>query len=248
MLAPVLPVLLVVVWYLASRDSTPSSAYPYPAAIVRSGLRLLTDGELLQALATSLIRVLLGFGIALGLGLGLSLLMGRLRVVREMFDPLIESVRPIAPIALVPLAILWLGTGNASAVSIIAYAAFFPIVLNVTAAVRDLDPSLVDVARTFGVSELTILRQVVLPGVLPGVVVGARLGMGLGWASVIAAELAVGSDVSASVGIGQLMLTFYQYDADPNPIVVCMIAVGLLGFALDMLMRQTGRALAPWHR
>jgi len=94
--------------------------------------------------------------------------------------------------------------------------------------------------------ELTILRQVILPGAVPGLVLGARLGMGLGWASVIVAELAVGVGASSTVGIGQLMFTYYQYESDPNPIVVCMIAVGLTGFGLDMVLRECGRLLSPW--
>lgn len=244
LLAPVLPVVLVLCWYVFASSG---ASYPYPTGIVRAAQHLVVTGQLFQALGISLVRVLVGFGIAVALGGILGLLMGRYRVVREIFDPLIETVRPIAPIALVPLAILWLGTGSPSAVAIIAYAAFFPIILNVVGAVHDMDTSLINAARTFGVGEIGILRQVILPGVIPGVVVGARLGMGLGWAAVIAAELAVGSGASAHVGIGTLMLTLYQYASDPNPIVVCMIGVGVVGLLLDIVLRRVGRALTPWR-
>lgn len=247
LLAPVLPVVLVLLWYALTRSESGSS-YPYPTGIVRSARHLVLSGQLFEALGISLVRVLVGFGIALVLGGVLGLLMGRFRLVRETFDPLIETVRPIAPIALVPLAILWLGTGSASAVGIIAYAAFFPIILNVVGAVRDIDANLIDAARTFGVGEVGILRQVILPGVIPGVVVGARLGMGLGWAAVVAAELAVGTGASAHVGIGTLMLTMYQYESNPNPIVVCMIGVGVVGLLLDMVLRRARQALTPWQR
>lgn len=247
LLTPVLPVGLVLLWYVATQAPSTSS-YPRPTAVAEAAGRLLGNGALLQALGTSLLRVLAGFLIALFLGTGIGLLMGRIQLVRETFDPLIETVRPIAPIALVPPAILWLGTGSSAAVFIIAYAAFFPVVLNVVAAAREIGESYVNAARTFGAGELTILTRVVLPGIIPRLIVGARLGAGLGWTSVIAAELAIGSGSSATAGIGQLMLTFYQYEVDPNPIVVCMIAVGLVGLGMDLILRNAGRALAPWQR
>lgn len=245
-LAPALPAVLILAWYVATLDAA-HSPYPRPPEVVAAGARLLGDGELLHALGTSLLRVLAGFAVALVVGTILGLFMGRVRLVRESLDPLIETVRPIAPIALVPPAILWLGTGSSAAVFIIAYAAFFPVVLNVVAASRDISGDLVNAARTLGVGELTILTRVILPGIVPGLIVGARLGVGLGWTSVIAAELAIGSGSSAVAGIGQLMLTFYQYNADTDPIVVCMIAVGVVGLAMDLLLRQVGRGLAPWR-
>lgn len=245
-LAPVLPVVLVAAWYWGT-TSAGKSSYPRPPEVVQAGAHLLGDGELLHALGTSLLRVLAGFAVAVVVGTCAGLLMGRIRLVHESLDPLIETVRPIAPIALVPPAILWLGTGSSAAVFIIAYAAFFPVVLNVVAATRGVSANLISAARTLGAGEFTILTRVVLPGIVPGLIVGARLGAGLGWTSVIAAELAIGSGSSSVAGIGQLMLTFYQYNADPNPIVVCMIAVGIVGLAMDLALRQVGRTLTPWR-
>lgn len=242
----VIPVALVAIWFLTTRDAT--AQVPTPGGVVASAVELTTDGELFGSLGTSLVRVLAGFGLGLALGTVIGVFMGRFRLVFEVVDPLIETVRPIAPIALVPLAILWLGTGSIGAIAIIAYSTFFPIALNVYAAVRRLDGTLSNAARTFGANEPTILVHVVLPGILPALVVGARVAMGLAWASVIAAELAIGSGSSQTAGIGQTMLTFYQYEVDPHPIIVCMIAVGLTGLILDQIIRWLGHRVTPWTR
>lgn len=236
---------LVALWWWSTRDAPTN--IPRPADVVAAGADLITSGDLLGSLLTSLGRVGMGFLIAFVVGAAIGILMARIRVMHQVLDPIVETLRPIAPVALVPLAILWLGTGPEAAVGIIAYAAVFPIVLNAYAAVRDMGDSLIGAARTFGASPLAMLTQVVLPGSVPGLVVGARLGVGLGWASVIAAELAVGAGVGSTVGIGQLMYQFYQFEADPNPIVVCMIAVGLTGLLLDTIIREIGRLLMPWR-
>lgn len=246
LLAPVVPVAGLLVWYFATRHST-NPAYPHIEAVVGSVKGLITEDDLFAALGISLMRVAIGFLIALLVGGGTGLVMGRSRLVREAADPLIEVFRPIAPIALVPLAILWLGAGNASPIAIIAYAAFFPVVLNVTAAARAVEPNLVNAARTFGVGRFTAFFRVILPAVVPGLIVGARIGMGFAWTSVVAAELAAGTGATGPQGIGTLMLTLYSYAVDPNPIVVCMICVGILGIALDALLRKVGAVLTPWQ-
>lgn len=245
-LAPILPVAGLLAWYLATREST-NRAYPHIDGVVRSTRSLVVDDNLFGALGVSLGRVVVGFAAAVVIGTVTGLMMGRSRVVRETISPLIEVFRPIAPIALVPLAILWLGMGNSSPISIIAYAAFFPVVVNVTAAVRNTGPNLIDAARTFGVSNVTIFTRIVLPAVIPGLIVGARLGMGFAWTSVIAAELAAGTGDTGQPGIGTLMLTLYSYEVDPNPIVVCMICVGVLGIVLDAILRKIGAVLTPWQ-
>jgi NitT/TauT family transport system permease protein/taurine transport system permease protein/sulfonate transport system permease protein len=244
-LYPVLPIVGIIAWY--SSTSADDFSAPSPEGVLEAATQLIEDGRLADGLAISFGRVATGFALALALGTVVGMLMGRVRPVRLVMDPLIEMVRPIAPIALVPLAILWLGTGDPSAVSIITYAAFFPVVLNVYSATTHLDQSLINAARTFGVRNGVIFGHVLLPGIVPGVITGARLGMGLAWTAVIAAELAVvQTDPTEAPGIGQLMLIFYQYEANPNPIVVCMVAIGLLGIALDAIIRGIGKITTPW--
>lgn len=237
--------LLIAIWWFVSRDA--EGNIPRPADVLASTIELIGAGTLLGSLFTSLVRVAGGFAIALVVGSLVGIVMARSPFIYQALDPLIETVRPIAPVALVPLAILWLGTGSETAVAIIAYAAFFPVVLNAYAAVRDMGESLIDAARTFGSSRINVVLQVILPGAIPGLLVGARLAIGLAWAAVIAAELAIGAGVGSTIGIGQLMFQYYQFEADPNPIVVCMIAVGIVGVILDAILRTAARLLMPWR-
>jgi ABC-type nitrate/sulfonate/bicarbonate transport system permease component len=176
--------------------------------------------------------------------------MGSSPVLRENLDPIIESFRPIAPMAILPIAILWLGTGTPTALAIVAYASFFPVLVNTVHGVSRVDRKLVLAARTMGMSRLTILTRVVLPGAMPAILLGTRLAMGVAWTAIIAAELAVGSKSGggSSGGIGQMMFVFYAYNIDLNAIVVCMAVVGVVALLIDRLFRTAERHLIPWRQ
>ncbi|TXI09140.1 MAG: ABC transporter permease [Rhizobium sp.] len=246
----VLPVGLLVVWQLWVTFAMPGPRTPTPASVVRAGWALMATGELFVAMAKSLARVLIGFVCASVVAIGIGFWMAASERVGRSLDPLIESFRPIAPIALLPLAILWFGTGTTAAAFIVGYSAFFPVLINTVAGVRAVDPSLPRAARTLGVDVPTILRTVVFPGALPNIFVGARLGLGLAWSSIIAAELAVGAKTGDGTagGIGQLMFVFYAYSVDLSGIIVCMIAVGLVALVIDRGLRAAERRLLPWKR
>jgi len=245
-----LPLLLIGLWQLAVLDIAATNRAPVPSRVIDKAWELVGSGELPLAVLQSLQRVGLGFAGAAILALLLGSLMGSFRQVGRNLDPLIESFRPIAPIALLPLAILWFGTGTPAAAFIVGYAAFFPMVVNTIHGVSGVDPRLVQAARTMGVSRLTTLRTVVLPGALPRIFVGARLSLGVAWTSIIAAELAVGakSGGGATGGIGQMMFVFYAYSVELNGIVVCMITVGLVALAIDRGLRTLQRRMMPWLR
>jgi ABC-type nitrate/sulfonate/bicarbonate transport system permease component len=174
--------------------------------------------------------------------------MGAFRSVERTVDPLIECCRPIAALAILPLAILWLGTGTAAAVMIVAYAAFFPIVVNTVAGAGRVEPTLLRAAATMGLSRFATLRTVVIPAALPAIGVGLRIGMGVAWTAIIAAELAVGAKAGGGTtgGIGQMMFVFYAYSIELNRIIVCMIAVGIVALALDRMIRLGLRLAMPW--
>jgi len=212
-------------------------------------VQLTGTGELPIATAQSLLRVLTGFAIALVIGVVLGLLMGSSRAVRDNVEPIVESFRPIAPMALLPVAILWFGTGTPAALSIVAYAAFFPLIVNTVHGVARVDRKLVQAAMTMGVSRPAILGRVVLPAALPSILLGARVAMGVAWTAIIAAELAVGakSGGGASGGIGQMMFVFYAYSVDLNGIVVCMAVVGIVALLIDRLFRLAEHRLMPWR-
>ncbi len=244
-----LPALLVLLWQAWALTLPPESPAPAPAKVVIAFVGLMKSGDLPLALVQSLGRVLAGFGGALVLAVTLGALMGTSRVLRDNLDPIVESFRPIAPMALLPIAILWFGTGTPTALAIVGYAAFFPLLVNTMHGVSRVDAKLVAAARTMGVPRLRILLSVVLPGAMPGILLGARLAMGVAWTAIIAAELAVGAKSGGgnSGGIGQMMFVFYSYSIDLNAIVVCMAVVGVVALCIDRLFRALESRLMPWR-
>jgi ABC-type nitrate/sulfonate/bicarbonate transport system permease component len=239
--ALVLTLLALGAWQLWALSFAADTRAPYPARVAAAFCQLSASGELPMALLQSLVRVLAGFVCAFALGTGLGLLMGSSRALRENLDPVIEAFRPIAPMALLPIAILWLWTGTPASVSIVAYAAFFPLLVNTVHGVSRVDARLVHAARTMGLGRAQVLRRVLL---------GARLAMGVAWTAIIAAELAVGakSGGGTSSGIGQMMFVFYAYSVDLNGIVVCMLVVGAVALAIDRGFRAVEHVLLPWRR
>jgi ABC-type nitrate/sulfonate/bicarbonate transport system permease component len=238
---------LIVVWQ-AWGAASGNPRTPVPTHIVTAAVQLVESGDLPQALAQSLGRVFTGFAIAALLAIPLGLAMGSSRAIERNVDPLVESFRPIAAIAILPLAILWLGSGTPAAVMIVAYAAFFPIVVNTIAGAKRINPTLLRAAATMGLSRIKAIRTVVVPGALPSIGVGLRIALGVAWTAIVAAELAVGAKAGGggSGGIGQMMFVFYAYSIELNRIVVCMIAVGLVALALDHVLRASLRWLMPW--
>ncbi|MGN6765901.1 MAG: ABC transporter permease, partial [Rhizobiaceae bacterium] len=192
--AAILPVVLLVIWQLTVTLGAPSPRAPMPTLVAAAAWRLVVSGEIPLALLQSLGRVLAGFAWAAGLALVLGALMGTYRAVDRSIDPLVESFRPIAPIALLPLAILWFGTGTPAAAFIVGYAAFFPMIVNTVHGVKSVDPQLIRAARTLGVDRLTILRTVVVPGALPYIFVGAPRARGGAGTAINTAENAVGAN------------------------------------------------------
>ena len=245
-----LPVLLIVLWQLWALALPTGSPAPTPIKVVQTLGELLSKGDLVSATVQSLGRVLTGFSVASMLGIVLGLIMGSSQAVRENLDPIIESFRPIAPMAILPIAILLLGTGTPTALAIVAYASFFPVVVNTVHGVSHVDRKLILAARTMGISRLSILTRVVLPGALPSILLGTRLAMGVAWTAIIAAELAVGakSGGGGSGGIGQMMFVFYAYNIDLNAIVVCMTVVGLVALCIDQIFRMLEKRLTPWRQ
>ncbi|WP_271899157.1 ABC transporter permease [Candidatus Phyllobacterium onerii] len=246
----VLPLALLILWQAGVSTLQPGPRTPTPGSVVSTAWSLISTGQLPLAMILSLGRVLTGFVSAAVCAILIGFLMAVSPSIGRNLDPLMESFRPIAPIALLPLAILWFGTGTSAAAFIVGYAAFFPILINTIQGVRSIDPSLPRAARTLGVGLPAIIRNVILPGALPNIFVGARLGLGLAWSSIIAAELAVGAKTgdAGSGGIGQMMFVFYAYSVDLSGIIVCMIAVGVVALVIDRGLRAVEKRLLPWKQ
>jgi len=200
------------------------------------------SGELPQDAFASLYRVLAGFLIGGGLALPLGLAMGYSRFMHGLMDPLIQVLRPIPPIAYIPLAILWFGLGNPPAVFLISIGAFFPILVNTIAGVQNVDGIYLRVARNLGAGRGTTFLRVILPAATPYILAGARIGMGTAFIVVIVSEM-----IAVNNGLGFRILEAREYMWS-DKIIAGMFTIGLLGLGIDTLMSLLTHRLLRWHR
>jgi ABC-type nitrate/sulfonate/bicarbonate transport system permease component len=240
---------LLLLWELGIRFFCTAERFPYPTGVAMALARDLASGRLGLAVMQSLSRVLLGFAFAAVTGVVLGIAIAVLRPLDRALSPIIDSLRSIAPIAWIPMAVLWFGITGRAAVFIVAYAAVFPIILNTSEAVRRLDRRLVDAALTLGAGPATMVVRVILRGAMPTIVVGARVAMGFAWASIIAAELAMGIKLGEgariSIGLGQLMVNTLYVERDLNSLVGYMLTIGIIAILIDLLMRRVHRLAMP---
>jgi NitT/TauT family transport system permease protein len=207
-----------------------------------SYLLWLISGELLQDAYASLSRVIGGFLIGAGLALPLGLLMGTNKSVYKLFDPLVQILRPIPPIAYIPLAILWFGLGNPPAFFLISIGSFFPVLMNTIAGVHHVDGIYIRAARNLGAGQLTMFRRVILPAATPYILAGARIGMGTAFIVVIVAEM-----IAVNNGLGFRILEAREYFWS-DKIIAGMFTIGLFGLAIDTGMNTLNNHLLKWHR
>ena len=235
---------LLAVWQFASLrllDDTTRTLLPPPTAIFAAAWELLLSGELLRHVRDSLKRELVAFLWA-SISIPLGVAMGWWKAVDDQLDPIIEMLRPVPPLAWIPLSILWFGIGDTQNQFIIFLGIFFPILLNTMSGVRGIEPNLVRAARCLGASEWAILRRIVLRAALPSIITGIRVGLGVGWMALVAAEL-----VGANSGLGFLIndaRTILRTDY----IIVGMAAIGLIGLAIDRTVRALLKRALPWSR
>ncbi len=239
-----LPIVLLLAWQVVSTrvlDETTRALLPPPTAVAVAAWELLMSGDLFRHLYDSLRREFTAFVWSL-VAIPIGVAMGWWKLVNDQVDSLVEVLRPIPPLAWIPLSILWFGVGDTQNEFIIFLGIFFPILLNTVAGVRGVEPNLVRAARCLGGGEGAVLRRVVLRAALPQIVTGVRVGLGVGWMALVAAEL-----VGANSGLGFLIndaRTLLRTDI----VIVGMIAIGLVGLALDLLIRAISRHVAPWSR
>jgi ABC-type nitrate/sulfonate/bicarbonate transport system permease component len=214
---------------------------PRVSAVMATFWSLLASGQLLDDIAASLSRALLGFVVAFALGVPLGVLMGWSRRWDDFWSLLVSFTNPIPKIGLVPLFLLWFGIGEQSKVAVIAASALFPVLINTYNGVRAINPLWIWRARTMGVGRFEILWSVILPASLPSIFIGARLGMALAWVILLAAEM-----VSARSGLGFRIL-YGQQMFETDIVFAGLLTISLLGFAFDRLIIFLSQRVCGWH-
>jgi NitT/TauT family transport system permease protein/taurine transport system permease protein len=219
--------------------------FPSPKDFALSAAQIVLQGYAGGLLIThalhSLFLVILGFLVAIVTGVPLGLWMGWSRRAEAAINPVFLIVRPIPPLAWIPLAILWLGLGDAAKIMVIWFAAFVPSVINTFAGVRTIERSTIEAARMLGTPPRRFIVEILVPAAAPMIFTGQRLSLQAAWTTLVAAEL-----VGALVGLG-FVLNMAQQDIYPGMIMVGMVAVGLLGFATTFLLSRVERAALAWN-
>ena len=238
---------LLLTWYLVTDVAglVDRQRFPGPSDVLAAGSQIATRGyagaTLLTQALYSLRLVVLGFLVAALSGIPLGLMMGLSRRFEALVNPVFLLVRPIPPLAWIPLAIVWLGLSDGAKILVIWFAAFVPAVINAYAGIRDVDQTLVAAARVHGASPTQIVRDVLVPGAMPMIFTGLRLSIQASWTTLVAAEL-----VGALFGLGKVLSTAYR-DIYPAMIAVGMIAVAVMGACTTKLLEMLEQRVMRWR-
>jgi NitT/TauT family transport system permease protein len=216
--------------------ATQSLIFPTPWGVVTGAIELLADGTLWRHIGASLLRVGTGFALAVCIAVPLGLWMGWVRGAYNTLNPIFQMLRPISPIAWIPIAILWFGVGDASPIYLIFISSVFPMVVQTTVGVHTIDKRYLRAAENFGVSRATLFKQVVIPAVLPQVLVGMRIGLGVAWLVVVAAEM-----IALRSGLGYMIMDSRNAGNRYDLVIAGMIIIGVIGLSLDSTMRRLER-------
>ncbi|MDF2654612.1 MAG: hypothetical protein K0R19_1086 [Bacillota bacterium] len=234
----------LLIWYLVTKDTELGKVLAGPVTVFGKFFKSFTEplgthvipGHILWSLS----RVMVGYVVASILGIILGVTMGWSRLVEAMFRPLFEIIRPIPPIAWIPLAILWFGLGELTKYFLIALATFSNVTMNAYSGAKSVDPVLIGAARMLGASDSRIFMTIVLPASVPHIFAGLQIALGSAWATVVAAEM-----VRSSEGVGWVIITG-QDTNNSVQILVGIIAVGIIGYVLAIMMRQIEANLCSW--
>lgn len=243
------PLFLLLIWQgLSSLGFIPDYKLPSPIQVIAGLKELLVLGmppghRLPYHLLFSIFRVGLGFVIAAALAVPLGLLLGWSSRLKMIISPTLEMIRPIPPLAWIPIAILWFGIGIKSAAFIIFLGAFFPILLNTVSGVVSINPTLIEAARTLQARDKDIFTKVLLPGAVPSIFVGLRIGVGIGWMTLVAAEF---TGVREGYGLGYMIMTARDIQR-PDEIIAGMLVIGLVGLLIDMGLRTVEGRMVRWQ-
>lgn len=237
---------LVLLWWGVTRAGLIEPLFlPSPQAVAQRGWQLLNEGymgaSLWQHLGASLGRIGLGLLAALFTAIPLGIAIGRNRIARGIFDPLIEFYRPIPPLAYLPLIVIWCGIGELSKVLLIYLAIFAPIAIATATGVRTVDPTKLRAAQSLGATQAQLIRHVILPSALPEILTGIRIGLGVGWSTLVAAEL-----IAATSGLGFMVQSAAQFLVT-DVVILGILIIAVIACTLEVGLRALQRKLVPWH-
>ena len=236
------PIVLVIVWEAAAQTGFLSpQVLPAPSKIVRTAIKLATTGSLFNDLGISLLRAIAGFAIGGSVGFALGILVGFSRLAHALIDRSVQMIRAIPFLALLPLVIVWLGVGEAEKIFLVALGVTFPIYINTTLGIRQVDPKLVELGRVQGLSALQLIRRIVLPGALPSILTGVRYALATAWLALVVAET-----IGAQSGIGFLAMDAREF-LRTDVIVLTIVIYALIGVAADSIARLLEQRLLAWH-
>jgi sulfonate transport system permease protein len=234
-------VLLVALWQLLSTTGVLSSdTLAGPSEVVRSGWDLLKAGTLGSAMWASLQRVLIGLAIGIPAGAILAIVSGLSRVGEDMVDAPMQAMRFVPILGLEPLIVLWFGIGNEAKVSLIVFGVIFPIYINTSVAIRQIDRRHLELAQTVGLSRLSVIRRVVLPAALPSFMIGVRMAVAVSWLLLVFAE-----QINATNGIGYLIVRAQEF-FESDIIVVGLAVYAVLGLISDAIVRYIEKRVLAW--
>ena len=219
-------------WYVVVIWSQ-TKVFPGPMEVQRGLMELFRKGLLWNYIGDSLFRVAAGYSLAILLGIPTGLVLGWYPSSATAVNPLIQILRPISPLAWIPLAIVWFGIGNKSAIFLIFLASFFPVVVATVNGVRNVPPMFRNAGQNFGLSPAALLRRVIFPAALPQVLVGLRIALGIAWLVVVAAEM-----IAVDSGLGYLIIDSRNAGKRYDLVVAGMLLIGLIGLGLDIGIRR----------
>jgi len=224
--------LLIALWQIGVSRTT-THIIPGPWNVLLGMIELGREGLLLRYVIASLFRVTWGFLMALVTAVPFGLFAGWHRRTRMAFNPLIQIFRPISPLAWIPIAILWFGVGDVSAIFLIFLASFLPLTVSAMNAVQSIDPIQLNAARNFGLSRSQVIYRVLCPAVMPQLIVGLRITLGVSWLVVVAAEM-----IAVNSGLGFLIIDARNAGNRYDLVVAAMVLIGVIGLLLDIGMRE----------
>jgi sulfonate transport system permease protein len=236
------PLTLLLVWELLSRlGLIQSVVLPPPSSVFVTAQKLLVTGELQANLRASLLRALGGFSLGASVGLLLGVAVGLSRLLHALFDRSLQIIRAVPFLAVVPLVLVWLGIGEASKVFLIALGSLFPMYLNTTLGIRQVDPKLLEMCQLLGLRRSQLIRYVILPGALPSILNGVRLALTTSWLALVVAE-----SFGATAGIGFLATNAREF-LQTDVMVFVIVLYAIIGIVSDSLARKLEQRLLAWH-